>query len=59
MGFWVGVFWGELIWSPAYFMLLKEIVPLNWLFDALFNGALGSCVSWLIYLHIVDKMNGK
>ena len=59
MGFWVGVFWGFTIWSPSEYFILKQSLPYQIIFDALFNGSLGSCISWIIYLMIVDKMSGK
>jgi len=59
MGFWVGVFWGLTIWSPSEYFILKQSVPFQLFFDMLFNGSLGSCVSWLIYLSIANRMAGK
>jgi hypothetical protein len=59
MGFWVGLMWGLLIWSPAEYFILKQQVPYQIFFDMLFNGSLGSCISWLIYLSIAQKMVGK
>jgi len=47
MGFWVEYF------------LLKQMWPYQIVFDMLFNGSLGSCVCWLIYLSIANKMVGK
>lgn len=59
MGFWVGVMWGVTVWSPAEYFILKQQLPLQNLFDILFNGSLGSCVCWLIYLAIAGRMVGK
>lgn len=59
MGFWIGVFWGLTIWSPAEYFFLKQSMPFQLFFDMLFNGSLGSCVSWLIYLAISNRMAGK
>lgn len=59
MGFWVGLFWGLLVWSPASYFLLKQNLPLQPLFDAVFNGSVGSCVCWITYLMIADRMNGR
>lgn len=59
MGFWVGVFWGLTVWSPANYFIIKESIPFQPFFDALFNGSLGSCVSWLFYLCLMNRMAGK
>lgn len=61
MGFWVGMFWGLLMWNPAEFLMLRGFSGelSQTLLDAVFNGTLGSCVSWLIYLFISDKMIGR
>lgn len=60
MGFWSGLFWGWIIWSPSEILYLR-----NWayysvnVFDLVFNGAIGSAVCWLIYLFTASKMVGK
>jgi len=59
MGFWVGLMWGLLIWSPAEYFILKQNWPYQIVFDMLFNGSLGSCVCWLIYLSVANRMVGK
>ena len=59
MGFWTGLFWGLTVWNPAGYFMLKEYMPFQLFFDMLFNGSLGSCVSWLIYLAISNRMAGK
>lgn len=59
MGFWVGAFWGLLVWSPVDYFLLKQNLPYQIVFDTVFNGALGSSVCWLIYLAIADKMGNR
>jgi hypothetical protein len=60
MGFWVGSFWGYFTWNPAEFLILRMYNGgFQTVLDLLFNGALGSCVCWLIYLFIADKMLGK
>jgi len=59
MGFWVGAFWSLLVWNPVSYFLLKQNLPYQIIFDTVFSGALGSCVCWVIYLFIADKMNGR
>lgn len=53
MGFWVGVFWGTMYWSPGI-----SINNQNYLYP-LFDGCIGSSACWLIYLLISSKMEGK
>jgi L-cystine uptake protein TcyP (sodium:dicarboxylate symporter family) len=59
MGFWVGALYGLVYWNPSEFLLLRS--QDWWIFipDLLFNGTIGSCVSWLIYLAVSNKMQGK
>lgn len=58
-GFWAGVFFGLTIWSPADLLYLRiwdfhTIRILDWLF----NGCLGSSVTWITFLLIRNRMNG-
>lgn len=59
MGFWVGVFWGFTVWNPSEYFVLREHLPYQFIFDAVFNGSLGSCVSWIFYLLLMNRMSGK
>lgn len=59
MGFWVGMAWGFLVWNPSDYFLLKQQFVYQPFIDAVFNGSLGSCICWITYLLISDKMTGK
>lgn len=58
-GFWVGMVWGYIIWSPAEYLMLRPYMVFQPVIDLLFNGVVGSCLCWVIYLHLADKMVGK
>ncbi len=58
IGFWIGVLFGIMIWSPSYNLMFKsELCNQYW--RMLFDGCLGSISSWLLYLHIADKQFRK
>jgi len=59
MGFWVGVFWGLLVWSPADSIFLRPNNELTLFLKGLFSGCLGSATTWLIYLKVFPLMEGK
>tara|TARA_R110000782_G_scaffold184388_2_gene274660 strand:- start:20728 stop:21084 length:357 start_codon:yes stop_codon:yes gene_type:complete len=52
MGFWVGGFWG-VYWDPFVG------VDSNPVMHFLFNGFLGSAVTWLIHLKTIPLMKGQ
>jgi hypothetical protein len=59
-GFWVGVFWGYTMFSPAeYLVRISELHRFKFILDPLFDGATGSAVTWIIYLWTATKMAGK
>jgi len=53
MGFWVGVFWGSLMWDP--FSRVDATYPLRLLFD----GCFGAATTWIIYLKMYPLTYGK
>tara|TARA_R100001480_G_scaffold154167_1_gene158736 strand:+ start:6602 stop:6910 length:309 start_codon:yes stop_codon:yes gene_type:complete len=53
MGFWVGVFWGALMWDP--FSRADAIYPLRLLFD----GCFGAATTWILYLKMYPLTYGK
>jgi len=50
MGFWIGCFWSVFLWSPS-----KELGYYNNFINILFDGFLGSIMSWMLYLLIAEK----
>jgi hypothetical protein len=54
MGFWVGLLFSMAVWSPSSNHVLAAVNYSDW-FRMLYDGCLGSCVSWLLYLLIKDK----
>ena len=54
-GFWVGVFWSMLYWSPNWGITGDP--PL--IMSALFSGCLGSATTWIIYLRLYPSMQNK
>jgi hypothetical protein len=59
MGFWIGCFWGFVLWSPSEFLTLREYTAPKIFFDTVFNGCVGSAVAWIIYLWTAPKIAGK
>jgi hypothetical protein len=57
VSFWIGITFGLTVWSPAE-MFIAMPTWYNTIFEVLFNGALGSSVSWLIFLGIKQRMLG-
>tara|TARA_B100000900_G_scaffold414256_1_gene440418 strand:+ start:3201 stop:3485 length:285 start_codon:yes stop_codon:yes gene_type:complete len=53
MGFWSGVFWGSMYWHP--FSKCNSYIIL----DYLFAGCFGAATTWIIYLMIYPRMQGK
>jgi hypothetical protein len=59
MGFWVGIFWGIMVWSPADTLFLNQDNLITPFLKGLFSGCLGSATTWLIYLKVFPLMEGK
>jgi hypothetical protein len=54
MGFWVGLLFSMTVWSPSSNHVLAATNYSDW-FRMLYDGCLGSCVSWLLFLLIKEK----
>ena len=52
-GWWSGAFWGYVFWDP-----FSKVDSSLWL-HFIFNGMVGSSVTWIIHLHLAPKMQGQ
>jgi len=53
LGFWMGMLFSILLYSPSLYILLGD----SQIFNTFSDGLLGSIVSWLLYLCIIDKQS--
>lgn len=58
VGFWAGMFWSIMEYSPAYNLIL-ESTRSNFYTQTLFDAFLGSITSWMLYLWIGNRQFGK
>lgn len=53
-GFWVSIFWSIFVWSPS------SIYMINWNpLRLLFDGCVGACCVWTMFLYLSPKTQGK
>lgn len=53
-GFWCGVFWGFLGWSPANTIGVSGLIQ-----ESLFNGCVGGAISFVSYALLYPVLKGK
>ena len=57
-GFWVGLFWSLVVWSPANMFIMQSYWA-NKYTNTLFDACIGSCICWIIYLFLHTRSEGK
>jgi len=53
LGFWMGILFSFMLYSPSLYVLLGDSV----IFNTFSDGLLGSIISWMLYLFLNDRQS--